>query len=192
MAGKAGDSGGGGFNPIQNLSGATFGYLGGAVQDIFGSQATAKGLQIKAMGDIAEGQAYDLASQLATQNAAFTEQSTAIKEMQQQRELTMSLGETRADVAASGFAASGSSLDLLRESASQGALAHQVLGQQGLITEAGYKEQAQSYQILSAAAKQTATAEQELAKQEQTGGFFGAALKGAAAIASILPAAAAA
>lgn len=165
---------------------ATFTDIGGAVTDIFGSQATAKGLQIKAMGDIAEGQAYDLASKLALQNAQFTEQSTAIKEMQQQRELTMSLGETRADIAASGFAASGSGLDILRESASQGALAHQVLGQQGLITEAGYKEQAESYNILSAAAKQTAAAEQQLASEEKTAGYFGAAIKGAAAIASIL------
>lgn len=167
------------------ISNSTFNFLGGAVQDIFSSQFNAKGLQIKAMGDLAEGQTYDLAAQLAEKNAQFTETSTRIKEMQQERELTMSLGETQADVAESGFAAGGSSLDLLRESASQGALAHQVLGQQGLITEEGYKTQAQSYQILSAAAKSAASAEQKLASQEKMAGYIGAAIKVASAIGSV-------
>jgi hypothetical protein len=60
-----------------------------------------------------------------------------------------------------------------------------VLGQQGLITEAGYKEQAQSYDIMQGAANYAAKAEQDLASQEKTAGYIGAALKGVAAIASI-------
>jgi hypothetical protein len=54
---------------------------------------------------------------------------------------------------------SGSSLDLMRDSASQGALTHAVLGQQGLITEAGYAEQATSYEMMSQAAQQAGFAE---------------------------------
>jgi hypothetical protein len=48
----------------------------------------------------------------------------------------MTLGGQEADVAGAGFSEGGSALDLLRSSASQGALTHAVLGQQGLITEA--------------------------------------------------------
>jgi len=44
-------------------------------------------------------------------------------------------------------------LDILRDSASQGALAKAVLQEQGQITEAGYKEQAQSYQNTASAAQ---------------------------------------
>jgi hypothetical protein len=38
---------------------------------------------------------------------------------------------------------------------SRGALAKAVLGQQGLIPEAGYEEQAQSYQTMASAARAT-------------------------------------
>lgn len=139
------------------LGAATFTDLGGAASDIF----SGFGDQAKAQGDFAEAQEYTLASKLATQNQAFTVQSTAIKEAQQQRELTMTLGGQQADVAGGGFASSGSSLDLLRDSASQGALAHQVLGQQGLITEAGYQEQAQSYTTMATAATAAGNAEED-------------------------------
>lgn len=130
------------------LSGATFADFGGAASDIFAGF----GDQAKAQGDFAEAGEYTLASQLATQNEKFTETSTAIKEAQQTREQTQAIGGQQADVAGAGFASSGSSLDLLRDSASQGALTHAVLGQQGLITEAGYTEQAKSYTDMATAA----------------------------------------
>jgi hypothetical protein len=164
---------------------STFSNLGGAVNDIFSSQFAAKGLQIKAQGDLAEGQAYDKAGALARLNAQYTEQSTALGQMQQQREITMNLGGQQAAVAASGFESSGSALDLLRDSAAQGALTKAVAQQQGLITEAGYKEQAESYDIMSAAAKSAASQEQELASQEKTAGYITGAIKAAAAVASV-------
>jgi hypothetical protein len=46
--------------------------------------------------------------------------------MQAEREMYQSLGQTKADVAGAGFAESGSALDLLRQSASQGALQQAV------------------------------------------------------------------
>src|ERR1019366_2908418 len=46
---------------------------------------------------------------------------------------------------ASGFGEGGSGGDILRSSASEGALNRAVLVQQGHITEAGYQEQADSY-----------------------------------------------
>lgn len=173
--------------------------IGGSVSDLFGGLGAeaqgalkAKGLRIKAQGDLAEASNYDLASTLAKQNEQFTETSTAIKQAQLERSTYQTIGGQQADVAGAGFAASGSALDLLRDSASQGALTKAVAGQQGLITEAGYEEQAQSYQTMSAAARATAAGEEDLAKETEaaaktqaTGDFISSAIKGVAAVASI-------
>lgn len=167
------------------LSNATFTDIGSAVSDLFSSSETASGLRIKAAGDIAEGKSYDLAATLAGENEQFTEQSTAIKEMQAQREANLQIGGERAAIAASGFEASGSALDILRDSASQAALQRQVLGQQGLITEAGYKEQQQSYETMSAAAKSAAAQEESLADKTSEFGGISAAIKGVSAVASL-------
>ena len=77
---------------------------------------------LKSQGDLAEGAAYGEAATLADLNAKFTAQSTAIQESQADRTLFQSLGETSAGVASSGFAEGGSAGDILRSSASQGAL----------------------------------------------------------------------
>jgi hypothetical protein len=178
-----------------------------------GTRLNAEGLRIKASGDLAEAGEYDLAGNLATKNEKFTEQSVAIQQMQQERNTTMQIGGQRAEIAGAGGAESGSALDILRDSASQGALAKQVLGQQGLITEAGYDEQAKSYQLMASTARTTAAGEQDIAnktdviagqqdqianqtdqlaaqtvqagKDAATGDFISGAIKGVAAIASI-------
>jgi hypothetical protein len=151
--------------------------IGGAVSDLFGASAD----KAKAQGDFIEAQDYTLASQLADQNEQFTETSTAIKTAQADRNLYLTIGGQKADVAGAGFAASGSALDLLRSSASQGALNRAVLGQQGLIQEAGYKEQAQSYQNMSQAATIAGNAENEAA----TGADITAGIKGIAGLATL-------
>ena len=156
---------------------ATFSDFAGAAGDLFAAQ----GDKAKAQYDFAEAKNYGLASDLANQNEQFTETSTAIKEAQQQRELMLNLGGQQAETAGAGFAASGSSLDILRDSASQGAITHAVLGQQGLITEAGYREQAQSYQTMQAAAIQAGNAENNAA----TGAEITGGIKMIAGIASI-------
>jgi hypothetical protein len=56
-----------------------------------------------------------------------------------ERATYQSMNQTKADIAGGGFAASGSGLDILASSASQGALQQSVIQQQGLITEAGYE-----------------------------------------------------
>lgn len=226
---------------MPSLSSSTFSDAAGAASDVFagfgaltqadlkaqGLQITAEGtlitaqgtrlnadaLRTKAQGDLAESSNYDLAATLAEANEAFTAQSTRIQQSQADRQIQASLGSTRADVAGAGFAAGGSAGDLLRDSASQGALAKGTLAQQGVITEAGYEEQANSYTTLANTGRTTAAAEeaaatqtdviageqegiagqqQQLAaetkaagQQQATGDFIGAALKGAAAIASV-------
>ena len=71
-------------------------------------------------------------------------------------------------------------------------MAKSTLGQQGLITEAGYEEQAQSYGIIANTARQTAGEEEEIANQQQNAGgitalgdIAGGILKGAAAVAGL-------
>jgi hypothetical protein len=159
------------------LSQTTFSDFGGAASDLF----AAKGDNAKAQYDFAEGKNYGLAADLAGQNAKFTETSTAIKQAQQQRELMLNLGGERADVAGAGFAESGSSLDILRDSASQGALTHAVMGQQGLINEAGFEEQQKSYQTMQTAAIDAGNAENQAA----TGSEISSGIKAIAGIASI-------
>ena len=164
-----------------------------------GLNLQASGLRIKAAGDIAEGQEYDLAAQLAERNRQYTIESTAIQQAQLERQIQGTIGSQQANIAGSGLAASGSALDLLAESASQGRLAHEVLAKQGLITEAGYEEQRQSYNIMSNAAKMAAAAEYAIANQtsalatqtqqagKKTGmmDFIAAGVKGAAAIGTL-------
>jgi len=155
----------------------TINDIGGAVSDLF----AAEGDRAKAAGDRSEATDYGLASNLAGENEKFTETSTAIKEAQQARQVTLGLGKESADIAGAGFAASGSALDLLRDSASQGALTHAVLGEQGLITEAGYTEQQQAYTNMQSAANAAANAEDNAA----FGADITAGIKGAASIATL-------
>jgi hypothetical protein len=157
---------------------STFSDLGTAVSDIF----AAKGDELKAEGARFEQSSYLEAADLAKQNEAFTAMSTAIKQSQADRNLYQALGQTKADVAGAGFAQSGSALDLLRESASQGAM-KAVLGEQGLITEAGYQEQAQSYTDMASAAGVAIEADKLAAK----GSTIAAGFSFAAAAASLLP-----
>lgn len=159
------------------LGTSTFSDLGGAVSDLF----QASGDRSKATGDRIEAQDYDLASSLATQNEKFTETSTAIKQAQNDRSIYQATSGVTADTAGSGFAASGSSLDVLRDSAAQGALTKAVAGQQGLITEAGYTEQATSYTNMADAANMAANAEDNAAKGSTISGI----IKGVAGVASL-------
>jgi hypothetical protein len=161
------------------LGGSTFTDIGGAVSDLFAAQ----GYRAKAQGDVFEQQNYLLAAQYAENEKQYTEWSTAIKNTQEQRELSKSLGQTRADVAGAGFAESGSALDILRSSAQQGAQAQAVTREQGLVTEQGYEEQAQSYRNMAAAAQVAIDAEQKAA----VGAEWTAAIKGVAAIATLFP-----
>jgi len=181
------------------LSSTTFADAGSAASDLFkgfgdlqSGSLKADALRLKAKGDLAEAGQYDLASSLASQNEQFTKTSTAIQEAQQQRNTTLQIGGQRNAIAGGGFKESGSGLDILADSASQGALAKEVIGQQGGITEAGYEEQAKSYTMMAQTARETAAGEEDIANKTEDasmfasfGDFAGSALKGAAAIATL-------
>lgn len=155
----------------------TINSIGGAVQDLFAADAhrsKAQGLRIEAGN-------YDRSSAFSEQSAQFTETSTAIKQTQLDRDIYKTLGGQEADVAGAGFAASGSALDILRDSASQGALTKAVGSLQGLITEEGYEVQAKNYTAMGEAARLAANAEDKAAE----GAEWSSAFKGIAAITSI-------
>jgi len=155
----------------------TFDAAGGAVKDLFAGDAYG----MRAKGNLLQAQQYDLAQKFSLQNKQFAETSTAIKEQQTQRSIENVIGQQQADVAAGGFASSGSALDLLRDSMSQGALTKAVVGQQGLIEEAGYQEQADSYAIMAQSARLAAEAD----KHAQFGSYVSAGFKAVSAVASI-------
>lgn len=157
----------------------TFNSLGAAAQDLFSidtHRTRASGLRIEAGN-------YDRAAGFSDANARFTEISTGIKNMQQDREAYKALGGIQADVAGAGFAASGSALDILRDSASQGALMRAVTSEQGLITEQGYQVEGENYRQMGEAARMAAQAEDTAADRAP----FLAALHAAGAVASLLP-----
>jgi len=159
-----------GTSPFGGISLSTggIGSIAGGVSDLFASM----GYKAKAQGDAFEQQNYLLAGTLADQNEQYTEWSTGIKQAQEDRELSKSLGTTKADIAGAGLAESGSALDILRESASQGAMARAVTGEQGLIVEAGYREQAQSYRNMAQAAQVAIDAENKAAQGAEITGWL--------------------
>jgi hypothetical protein len=166
------------------------------------AKASASADLLQGQGDVLEGQAYGEASTLASLNAEYTTESTAIQVSQADRALYMNLGTQAATAGGSGSSGGGSAADILRNSAQQGALNRGVLQQQGLITTAGYTEQANAYTLQQqasgvAAEAQTVAAggeteaaaeytqEANLYGESQTGDFISAALSSVAGVAEI-------
>lgn len=177
------------------------------------TRLTAESLRTKARGDIAEADNYDLAANLARENEAYTLQSTRLQQYQQSRNQTQVIGGIRSSVAGAGFTEGGSAGDIMRDSASQGAIAHGVIGQQGSIAMAGYEEQAKSFETMSRTGRATAASEmgiadktdliagqqdaiaaqqdqlavdtQKVADDSAAGSFISAGIKGLAAVVSL-------
>jgi hypothetical protein len=164
--------------------------------------ASAQADLLQGQGDVLEGQAYGEAATLANLNAEYTAQSTAINVSQADRALYMNLGTQSAAAGGSGSSGGGSAADILRNSAQQGALNRGVLQQQGLITQAGYTEQAAAYtlqqqasgvaaqaQTVAAGGETQAAAEYQteanLFGESQTGDWISAALCGVAGVAEL-------
>ncbi len=167
--------GGGGFG--LSLSTGGLNSAAGAVSDLFG----AYGDTLKAKGAAFEKTNYLAAADLSDQNERYTEESQAIKQTQLDREIFHKQSGAEAAVGGAGLAASGSALDVLAEGASQGVLAKEVLNRQGLITEEGYKTQAESYQNMAGAAQVA----EDAAGFGGIGSGISGVIKGAAAVAQL-------
>lgn len=132
---------------VQNMIGGINGQaLGSGIADLF--QAT---------GDRLEAKNYEEAQHLALIEKSVQTQATAIQQVQASRQVAMGIGGQKVAAAASGTTSGGSNLMLLRSSAQQAALAHQVIGQQGLLSETSEQAQADAYGNMASAAKNAAT-----------------------------------
>lgn len=170
--GKGGAFGFGGAFGKDTISG-----IGGAVSDLFASE----GYKSKAKGLQFEKANYLEAAGMADKNAEFTELSTGIKLAQLDRSIYKTLGGISADVAGAGFAASGSALDILADSAAQGSLTKSVTQQQGIIDADNYRVQAKSYRNMASAADVAIDA----ANNASTGALISGGFKAASAIFSL-------
>lgn len=144
------------FGEGTGFGASTVSGLGGAASDLFSFGASG----LRAKGNRLEAEQYERSAKYADLNAQFTETTTGIKLAQQQRQSFQQIGTIGADVAGAGLAESGSALDLLHQAHSQSALENAVLQQQGLITEEGYKVQAENYRSMAEAARLSADAQE--------------------------------
>lgn len=159
---------------MAGLGSIDFGGIGGAVSSVFGGIGTLQGAKAYTVAsDYAKK-----ASQYATENAGIAEASGRVQQLQANRQLLQVIGGQQADVASAGFAKSGSALDLLASSQSQGALTKALLGEQTAINVRGYQEEAQGKLAESAQYAAQASA----AKTSGIGGIIGGVLKGVGAI----------
>lgn len=150
--------------------------LGGAVTDLFGAR-----------GARSSAGSYEEAERIANENAVLAGAATRTKALLLQRQITKGLGSTQAQVAGAGFAASGSALDIMRDSASQGAITKALNEEQGAITVNSFREQANQFGAMAKAAKSSS-------RLQELGGIFnlaGAGLNISSGISSIFPGAAA-
>lgn len=135
--------------------------LGGAVSSLFGAQAAS-----------ASASSYEQAAGIANQNAALVAQQTAIKETQASRQVYKTGSTQTAQIAGAGFATSGSALDIMRSSASEGALNKALIAQTGAISENSYAEQAGAFQGQADAAKSSSTAQTVGGILQGAGGLY--------------------
>lgn len=159
--------------------------FGGAVSDLLSSQATEKGLRLKAQGNVVEAGNYTAAAQLALENEEYTKQSTEIQQTQSERATLLGIGKEKSDIAGAGFAESGTGLDLLRSAAIQGGLQKAVIGQQGLIQEDSQAEQATAYENLAKYATYASDQENEMAGDARNAGQINAGVKALTGFASL-------
>lgn len=148
-----------------------FNSAGMAVNSLFGAKASKE----MAAGYRMSAETYGAAAGLARDNAKIVGKSTDLKLMQTDRQLYDVLGGQASDIAGAGFAASGSALDLLADSTTQGELTMSLIELQGEIDENAYKMQAQAYEGQAALANSQAAAAEKTAQGNQIAGYIHAA-----------------
>lgn len=164
----------GGFSSKQ------FDYAGNAVNDLAGGISAYLGDQTKAAGLKAEATNDTLAAEYAGEEATVAGSNLSIQSYQNERQLSLAQGKTTSEVANAGFETSGSSLDILRMNAQNGALKQGVTQVQGENEIAGYKEQQAAYTNLASAANKAAGGEGVLGDISAAAGGVGAVLQVAA------------
>ena len=164
-----------GLNAVSNTGTANLSAVSGIVSSLLGFQgeaaqnaanATAAGLT--AQGDLGEAAAYGSAYQIAQQNAILAGVSGDISELQQQRQVSQTIGAQQAGVAASGFRSAGSAISLLKSSLQQGYIGKQLIETQTGIQQGGFLEAGAASQAEQAAANTAAQSADVLGQAEST------------------------
>jgi hypothetical protein len=156
-----------GLADIGNIAGAGIGAIGSLI-----------GGNMSSSGYKKEAELYNQAAQLTDVEGAYTNESTQVQQILQQRKATLTLGAQQAAVGAHGFTEGGSNLYLSRDSMEQAHIANAMIGIQGAINLADLQEKKFAYEAQGEAA--TAAA-----KAASTGGILGA-LGGVAKIAGMI------
>lgn len=138
--------------------GAALSGIGGAVDSLFGG-----------LGQLQAAKGYKKAAAFSDLSANISQQATQIQAFQAERDVYRTIGGAKADFGGAGLSMSGGALDVIRDSAQQGALTKQLIQAQGAITTAGYEAEAESYRSMATAAKTAGK-----------GGILGGILKAAA------------
>lgn len=118
-----------------------FGMVGSAI----GSFGAASGDLITQQGYYRAAKGYTDAGNIAFESGKIAQTSGAIQQSQEKRELYKSLAGTEAAAGHAGFSLDGSMQDVLRSSASQGALQQALTGAQTQINFNNYNQQAKAY-----------------------------------------------
>lgn len=139
-------------------AGAALSGAGSAVDALFGG-----------IGQLQAAKGYKKSAAFSDLSANISRQATDIQAVQADREIYRTIGGAKADFGGAGLSLAGGALDIIRDSASQGALTKQLIQAQGAITTAGYEAEAESYRSMAAAAKTAGK-----------GGILGGILKAAA------------
>lgn len=160
---------------MPDISGGIRG-IGGAVSSFYNSEAS----KAMAAGYGASADLFGDAAQLARKNARLTEKATAIQLTQADRQIYKVISGQQSDVSGAGFSASGTALDLLRDSTAQGELTMDLIKKQGHITAAGYEQQALSFM----GQRRMALAQESAAYTSAEGSMISGMINGVSALAA--------
>ncbi len=138
--------------------------------------ATANAQRKASEGDLAEESAYTNAALIADQQTRLARVSGGIEVSQEDRIIRRTIGEQRAIVAGSGFKATGSAIDIARDSAYQGNLEKALIGHNAEIKAGGYESEAAAARGSAAAARIASEASLELAAAAESSGKMSTSL----------------
>jgi hypothetical protein len=171
-----------------SLGGFNFTALGSGISSAAGavsSFAGAAGDLITAAGEQQAAGLFGQAATLAGQSATEEEAVGKLQQVQTARQVMLTQSNATAAAAANGLRISGSSADIIRSNAQQGALANQLIGENTQINVNSYLEQ----QIADQEEQEQAETAASAAKKAASGGFLGGILQGLGAVTSFAGAA---
>jgi len=164
---------------MAGLFGGGGGFGAGTVNDIAGAASSILTGKATAASDTAQASADFQEAQLYQQEGEFAGISGKLQQAQQERTYMMAAGASQNEIAAGGFANSGSALDIMRSNAQQGGVANATIQENTQVTQ--YIDTQEAW-----AATQAGDAAQSAASQASSNGMIIGGIKLAAAAFTLL------